>query len=59
MNKVDVFEYFDGFYFYDENDDMIGPFDDAEQAQIVCDASHKWSVREHKDNIKKMRDNYD
>ena len=49
----------DGFYYYDESDELIGPFKTAEQAQIALDASHRWSVREHKDDIRKMRDYYD
>ena len=55
MNNVTVFEYFDGFYYYDENEDAIGPFETIEQAQIAYDASTKWAVREHKDSIRKMR----
>jgi hypothetical protein len=55
MSNLDVFEYFDGFYYFDENDDTIGPFKTAEQAQVASDASSKWSVREHKDDIRKMR----
>jgi len=53
MNKI--FAEKDGFYYYDENDDTIGPFKTAEQAQTALDASTKWSVREHKDDIRKMR----
>ena len=55
MSNITVFEYSGGFYYYDENDDTIGPFETIEQAQIAYDASAKWTVREHKDDIRKMR----
>jgi len=49
----------DGFYFFNEEDDLVGPFKTAEQAQIALDAAHRWSIREHKDDIRKMRDYQD
>lgn len=49
----------DGFYYYNEEDDLIGPFDTIEQAQIAHQASIKWQVREHKNDIRKMRDHYE
>ena len=56
---INIVEEKDGFYYYNEVDELIGPFKTAEQAQIAIDASHKWFVREHKDDIRKMRDHYD
>ena len=57
MNEI--IEDVDGFYYFNEEDDLIGPFDTVEQAQIALDASVRWAVREHKDDIRKMRDYYD
>ena len=61
MHEPDVYEYFDGFYYYDESGDSIGPFKTAEQAQIAFDAYSKWMNHDHhKHGIpKKMRANYD
>jgi len=57
MNEI--VEDVDGFYYFNEEDDLVGPFKTVEQAQISLEASHKWSVREHKDDIRKMRDHFD
>lgn len=57
MNNI--FEENNKFYYYDESDDTVGPFDTLEQAEISYQASLKWHVRDHKNDIRKMRDYYD
>ena len=50
----DIFEDEDGFYYWDNDDYIIGPFDTLYQAQTALAASSKW---QEKEPIKKMRDN--
>ena len=57
MNEI--IEDVDGFYYFNEEDDLVGPFKKLEQAQFALNAAHRWSVREHKDDIRKMRDYYE
>jgi len=56
---IDIFEMKDGFYHRTEDEDMVGPFKSAEQAQIALDAYCKWLNHDHENDIRKMRDHHD
>lgn len=56
---IDIFEEDGEFYYYDETDDIVGPFKTIEHAEEAYQASLRWHTRDHKDSIKKMRHYYD
>lgn len=56
---TDIFEEDGEFYYYDETDDIVGPFKTIEHAEEAYQASLRWHTRDHKDSIKKMRHYYD
>jgi len=55
MNKKIIKEY-DGYWYYDEDqEDYEGPFDSYDKAEIAFNAHIKWSTREHRHSIRKMK----
>ena len=49
-----------GFYYWDETDDLIGPFSTYSQAQIALNAYLQWAAKDHKqEKIHKLRDELD
>jgi hypothetical protein len=51
----DIFDRHDGFYFWSEEDELIGPFEDYEQAKIAYNACLRWQAKDHKYSIRKMK----
>lgn len=45
-----------GFYFFDAEDDLVGPFYTYRQAEIAYDANLKWVARDNRKELKKMKD---
>jgi hypothetical protein len=55
MNEI--VEDTDGFYYWDEQDNLIGPFNTFQQAEIAFSACLRWEARDHVSTIRKMKDN--
>ena len=53
MNNI--IEEDDGFYFWDSEDNYVGPFDDPRQAEIAYNASLKWLARDNNRVLRKLR----
>ena len=45
-----------GFYYFDEFDDLIGPFKNWQQAETAFEASLRWQAKDHQPVIRKMKD---
>jgi len=55
---IDIEEYNDGFYYWDDTDELIGPFKTFQQAEVALSACLKWTSKDHSRNtIRKMKDN--
>jgi hypothetical protein len=46
----------DGFYYWDETSELIGPFKTLEQCEVALDAYLKWVAKDNRPKIKKMRE---
>lgn len=46
-----------GFYYFDENDDLVGPFNTWDQAEVALSAALRWEAKDHQPSIRKMKDN--
>jgi hypothetical protein len=44
------------FYFWDDQDELIGPFNSLEQCEVAHTATLRWEAKDHQPRIKKMRD---
>jgi hypothetical protein len=55
----DIFDRHDGFYFFTEEDELMGPFKDYEQAKLVLQETYRWYHRDHKHEFRKMKDHYE
>lgn len=53
----DIIEDESGFYYFDEEDDTVGPFSTYKQAEIAFSASLRWEAKDHQSTIRKMKDN--
>ncbi|HSG30873.1 MAG TPA: hypothetical protein VLB82_04940 [Thermodesulfobacteriota bacterium] len=58
MNKY-IFLETDGYYFTDDTEDLIGPFDTIELAETAMNHYNKWAIEDHRQELRKMRDYYD
>lgn len=47
-----------GFYYFDENEDVVGPFGTWNLASKAAEAALKWEAKDHQERhtIRKMRD---
>lgn len=55
MNEY-IIEDDDGFYYWNDSDDLIGPFITFEQAEVALSASLRWEAKDHQPTIHKMKD---
>ena len=53
---TNIIEEEDGFYFWDDQDYLIGPFKSSTDAEKAYNASLKWQSRVHKKGLRKMRE---
>jgi hypothetical protein len=51
----DIFEDDGEFFYYADNDDIVGPFPTYEQAEIASDAALRWQQKDHQTTIRKMK----
>ena len=54
MNEI--LEDIDGFYYFDDNDDVVGPFNTYQQAEVALSATLRWEAKDHQHTIRKMKD---
>ena len=54
--NINIIEEEDGFYFWDENDYLIGPFNSYETANKAYVESLRWQIRDHKKGLRKFKD---
>ena len=46
----------DGFYYWDDSDELIGPFKTEQQCEVALEAALRWEAKDHRPRIRKMRD---
>lgn len=46
----------EGFYFWDDQDELIGPFKTEEQCEVALNAALRWKAKDHQPQIRKMKD---
>ena len=58
MNN-DIIKVAEGFYYFDEYDSAVGPFNTLKLAEIAADAALRWQAKDHQEihTIRKMKDN--
>lgn len=54
---IDIIEDESGFYYFDENDDTVGPFGSWDLASKAAEAASKWEAKDNqeKHTIRKMK----
>jgi len=45
-----------GFYYWDDNDELIGPFNTQKQCEVALSATLRWEAKDHQPQIRKMKD---
>ena len=51
----DIIETETGFYFYNDDEDLVGPFSSWDQAKTTHDTMIRWSQRDRKRTLSKYR----
>ena len=54
MNEI--VEDVDGFYYFNEWDELIGPFKTKQQCAVAFDATLRWEAKDHQPRIRKMKE---
>ena len=54
MNKI--VEDVDGFYYWDETAELVGPFNTYQQAEVALSAALRLLAKDHVPELRKMKD---
>ena len=46
----------DGFYYWDDRDELVGPFKTEQQCEVALDATLRWEAKDHRPQIRKMKE---
>jgi hypothetical protein len=52
----EIVEDVDGFYYWNADDELVGPFKIKEQCLVALEAALRWEAKDHQPRIRKMRD---
>lgn len=52
-----IVEEMGGFYYWGDNDELIGPFETEQQCEVAYCAALRWVAKDHQPKIRKMKDN--
>jgi hypothetical protein len=44
------------FYYWNDQDEMVGPFKTLEQCEVAAEASSRWEAKDHQPRIRKMKE---
>ena len=47
----------DGFYYWNDDEEYIGPFKSKEQCEVALEAALRWEAKDHQPRIRKMKEN--
>ena len=47
----------EGFYYWNDQDELVGPFKTIAQCEVASEAALRWEAKDHQPEIRKMREN--